>query len=113
MPDWRASEFEEADDPAKNPPLHQVRVLRARRVPPRWLHVADTQRVLAVIIVIATLALYGYLVVAMVYGWIGSEGFVRTIAALSPIQALAAATVGFFFGRRDSPEPPAYRKERE
>lgn len=49
-----------------------------------------------------TLLLYTYLVIALVAGWLQDEAFVRTVAALAPLQALAAATVGFFFGRRDN-----------
>lgn len=94
------SEFNEADDPAKNPEERPKSYVRARRVP-QWLHVADTQRVLAVAIVTVTLLLYGYLVVAVVFDWIDRENFVAVIAALSPLQALAAATIGFFFGSRE------------
>ncbi|MFI8634210.1 hypothetical protein ACIGEP_16630 [Microbacterium sp. NPDC077663] len=94
------SEFEEADDPAKNPEPKSEPFFRAKRVP-LWLHVADTQRVLAGAIVAVTLTLYAYLVVAVVFGWIDQDRFVAVIAALAPLQALAAATVGFFFGSRE------------
>lgn len=96
------NEFEETENPSDDPNFTRqvVRSKRGRPVP--WLHVADTQRALAVGIVIATLLLYGYLVVAVVCKWIDDETFVRTIAALAPLQALAAATVGFFFGQKES-----------
>ncbi|MGC0371312.1 hypothetical protein [Microbacterium sp. SLBN-111] len=95
------SEFEEDAKPQFNPAPSAWRI-RSRRVPPHWLHIADTQRLLGLIIVVSTLLLYGYLVVAVVVKWIDDESFVRTVAALAPLQALAAATVGFFFGRRDN-----------
>lgn len=98
----RENEFDEAANPELNPPLQGPKVIRSRRVPPQWLHTADTQRALAVTIVTVTLLLYTYLVVAVVAGWIQDEQFVGIIAALAPLQALAAATVGFFFGRRDN-----------
>ncbi|WP_372969309.1 hypothetical protein [Microbacterium sp.] len=94
------SEFNEADDPAKDPEVRPRWGVQSRRVP-QWLHVADTQRVLAVAIVSVTLLLYGYLVLAVVVDWIDRENFVAVIAALSPLQALAAATIGFFFGSRE------------
>lgn len=94
------SEFEEADDPANDPEVQPKEYVQSRRVP-LWLHVADTQRVLGGLIVGATLLLYGYLVIAVVVDWIDQARFVAVIAALSPLQALAAATVGFFFGSRE------------
>lgn len=96
------SEFDEANNPELDPPVWSPWPVRSRHKPLPWLHIANTQRVLAVVIVMATLLLYGYLVVAVVCRWISDEAFVRTVAALAPLQALAAATVGFFFGRRDS-----------
>lgn len=94
------SEFNEADDPAKDPEVQPRKFFQSRKVP-QWLHIADTQRVLAVAIVSVTLLLYGYLVLAVVVDWIDRENFVAVLAALSPLQALAAATVGFFFGSRE------------
>lgn len=94
------SEFEEADDPAKNPEAARKEYVRSRRVP-LWLHVADTQRVLGGVIVGTTLLLYTFLVISVVVDWMSQESFVGVIAALSPLQALAAATVGFFFGSRE------------
>lgn len=95
-----ANEFEESTDPAFDPSIPVFKVKKGRPVP--WLHLADTQRALAVGIVIVTLLLYGYLVVAAVCGWITDDTFVRVIAALAPLQALAAATVGFFFGQKET-----------
>jgi len=99
------SEFEETEDPLDDPNFtrYVVRAKRARPVP--WLHVANTQRSLAVVIVVVTLALYSFLVGAAVFGGITEETFVRVIAALAPLQALAAATVGFFFGQKETRSP--------
>lgn len=93
------SEFDEASDPSKNPATPK-KYIDSKKVS-QWRHFADTQRVLAVAIIAATLVLYGILVTAVICKWVDKDTFVALIAALAPLQALAAATVGFFFGKKD------------
>lgn len=66
----------------------------------RWKHTANTRRSLAYAIVGVSLLLYGYLTTAGIYAWISPETYRGLVAGLAPLQALAAATVGFFFGRQ-------------
>ncbi len=61
-------------------------------------HLADTRRGMAFIIVGATIVLYAALTVVLICGVIDMSTFTDIFAVLSPLQALAAATVGFFFG---------------
>jgi len=93
------SEFEEDTDPSRIP-LAGAYSIGRRRPAPKWRHTADTQRAMAISIVGVTLLLYGYLTVAAVFHWIDTDQFTQLFAALAPLQALAAATVGFFFGRQ-------------
>ena len=90
-----ANEFEEDADPNHFGPYE----IRSEKKP-RWRHTADTRRFMAYGIVGATLFLYGYLTVAVVCSWIDADQFTNLLAALAPLQALAAATIGFFFGRQ-------------
>lgn len=98
-----SSEYEEAGRPEFDPPrTDNPAVWRPLKRGPSPLakHTADTRRFLAWAIVGSTLLLYGYLTVAMVYGWTGQDGYAGAIQTLAPLQSLAAATVGFFFGRQ-------------
>lgn len=90
------SEFEEADNPTIVP--QTTMVVKGKKK--RWQHEADTRRSLAWGIVGSTVVLYAYLVYAVVVGWIDQERFTAIVAALSPLQSLAAATVGFFFAKK-------------
>lgn len=92
------SEFEEDSDPTHVPQFGAYPVKFVQK--PRWRHTADTRRIMAYAIVGVTLVLYGYLTVAVVYDWIDADKFTQLLAALAPLQALAAATIGFFFGRQ-------------
>lgn len=64
-------------------------------------HLADTRRYIGYAIVGATIVLYLGLTAALLFGLLSLDGFTKVIAALSPLQALAAATIGFFFGKHD------------
>lgn len=97
-------EYEEAWKPELDPPFVTTnsavwRPQKKERTP-LARHTADTRRFLAWAIVGSTLVLYGYLTVAMVCGWTGSDTYAGAIQTLAPLQSLAAATVGFFFGRQ-------------
>lgn len=91
------SEFEESDNPAIVP---QTTAVFKKGEKKRWQHEADTRRSLAWGIVGSTVVLYAYLVYSVVVGWIDQERFTAIVAALSPLQSLAAATVGFFFAKK-------------
>lgn len=93
-----AGEFEEDSDPTQVPQVGAYPVKFVKK--PRWRHTADTRRFMAYGIVGVTLILYGYLTVAVVCDWIDADQFTQLLAALAPLQALAAATIGFFFGRQ-------------
>lgn len=103
-PGTARGEYEEAGKPELDPPFVTTnsavwRPHKKERTP-LARHTADTRRFLAWAIVGSTLVLYGYLTVAMVCGWTGSDGYAGAIQTLAPLQSLAAATVGFFFGRQ-------------
>jgi len=104
VPMMSNSEFEESDDPRLDP-TPGVGAGTAKTWPIRsgearqWKHHADTRRYLAIAIIGATLLLYMILVLAVIFGGIEEGDFVKVVAALSPLQSLAAATVGFFFAR--------------
>lgn len=97
-------EFNEADNPERNPDP-QPFFTRTGPVrwsePKRWKHDADTRRGLALLIVGATIILYAGLIAAVMFGNLTVDESVKLVAALSPLQSLAAATVGFFYARRD------------
>lgn len=98
QPTPAASEFEEDGDPSVGVHVGAYAISSVKK--PRWRHTADTRRLMAYAIVGVTLLLYAYLTVAAVYGWIQTGQFTQVLAALAPLQALAAATIGFFFGRQ-------------
>lgn len=91
------NEFDEADNPAIVPETSKV----VKDKKKRWQHEADTRRSLAWGIVGSTIVLYAYLVLAVTCGWIEQDRFTAIVAALAPLQSLAAATVGFFFARKN------------
>lgn len=90
-----SSEFEE-----NGPPSNDNSAPFRKGAAEPWKHTADTRRFLGWAIVGMTLALYALLVCSVIVNWISVDQFVKLLAALSPLQALAAATVGFFFGRQ-------------
>jgi hypothetical protein len=100
------NEFEESGDPNLNPkPVVKLGVerdwpIRSVQVP-QWKYHADTRRYLAIGIIGSTLLLYAILVVAIILEGLSVDSFVKVVAALSPLQSLAAATVGFFFARSE------------
>lgn len=98
QPERPTGEFEEDADPTLVPSFGAYEI-RSRKKP-RWRHTADTRRFMAYGIVGVTLFLYAYLTIAAVHDWIESDQFTQLLAALAPLQALAAATIGFFFGRQ-------------
>ena len=62
-------------------------------------HDAITRRWLAFWVLGIVSALYGAAVVGMLCHWINIEELGRVALVLGPIQALAAAVLGFYFGR--------------
>jgi hypothetical protein len=62
------------------------------------VHLANTRRNMAYGIVGVTLLLYCVATGFAIVGGLQLDTFVQIVATLSPLQALAAATVGFFFG---------------
>ncbi|PPF18319.1 MULTISPECIES: hypothetical protein [unclassified Rathayibacter] len=99
-----ADEFNEADDPSRDPvpvsslgPKAPIKALK----PKRWKHDADTRRGLAIGIVGSTVVIYAGLVFAVIIDALSVESSIKLVAALAPLQSLAAVTVGFFFARRD------------
>jgi len=89
------SEFEETGQPGSG-----ISAPIRKGAPSPWKHTADTRRFLGWAIVGVTLAIYAALVLGVVANWIKVDQLVKILAALAPLQSLAAATVGFFFGRQ-------------
>lgn len=99
-----SDEFNEADNPDRNPDARPFFTLKGPvrwSKPKRWKHEADTRRGLALGIVGSTIVLYAALVGAVILGTLNVDDAVKLVAALSPLQSLAAATVGFFYARRN------------
>lgn len=65
-------------------------------VPPT--HRERTQKLLAMIIVCVLLALYLAVVVRFLWTDMDTDRLIAVVAALSGLQALAAAAVGFYYG---------------
>lgn len=81
----------EDDVPKDNP------IAKSRKVD-LSVHLANTRRNMAYGIVGITLLLYCVATAVAIAGGLELATFVQIVATLSPLQALAAATVGFFFG---------------
>jgi hypothetical protein len=65
-------------------------------------HDAVTRRIIAFWVLSIVSVLYLLAVVGMVCHWINVEELGRIALVLGPIQALAAAVLGFYFGRQNS-----------
>jgi len=65
-------------------------------------HDAVTRRVIAFWVLAIVSVLYFLAVVGMLCHWINVEELGRIALVLGPIQALAAAVLGFYFGRQHS-----------
>ena len=64
-------------------------------------HVDTVRAALAFCVVLPVLILYALVVAAGLFGFITFDDALPFIAALSGPQALAAAVVGFYYGKRD------------
>jgi hypothetical protein len=65
-------------------------------------HDAVTRRIIAFWVLTIVSVLYLLAVVGMICHWINVEELGRIALVLGPIQALAAAVLGFYFGRQHS-----------
>lgn len=94
-------EFEESvaadDEIFENDVPRDNQIAKSRQVD-LSVHLADTRRNMAYGIVGVTLVLYCAATGFAIAGGLQLDTFVQIVATLSPLQALAAATVGFFFG---------------
>jgi len=65
-------------------------------------HDAFTRRALAFAVIGLVGVLYGAAVLGILAGWITAEDLGKVALVLGPIQALAAAVLGFYFGQEQS-----------
>lgn len=65
-------------------------------------HDAGTRRALAFGVIGLVALLYGAAVVGILAGWISAGELGKVALVLGPIQALAAAVLGFYFGQEQS-----------
>lgn len=70
----------------------------ARKVP--GTHDQETRKQLALIIVTLIAVFYAASLWCFLAGWIDTNKFTAAIAAMSGVQALAAAAVGFYYGSK-------------
>lgn len=61
-------------------------------------HTQQTQRWMAFGVIGVLCLLYGYIVVAFIYGWIDNAQLDSVFAALAGLQAIGAAAAGFYYG---------------
>lgn len=61
-------------------------------------HTQQTQRWMAFGVIGVLCLLYGYIVVAFIYGWIDNAQLDSVFAALTGLQAIGAAAAGFYYG---------------
>lgn len=69
-----------------------------RRVP--GTHDQETRKLIALIILSLVAVLYAAIIFFFLAGWIDTEKLTAAIAAMSGIQALAAAAIGFYYGSK-------------
>lgn len=82
-------------------PWHQDDGFQVRRWKPyrKDEHDAITRRRLAYWVLTIVSVLYGAAILGMICHWIDMDELGRIALVLGPIQALAAAVLGFYFGR--------------
>jgi hypothetical protein len=73
-----------------------------KRVP--GTHDQETRKQIALIILTLIAVLYAAIVFWFLAGWIDMEKLTAAIAAMSGIQALAAAAIGFYYGSNSKQE---------
>ncbi|AMM22781.1 hypothetical protein AX769_21840 (plasmid) [Frondihabitans sp. PAMC 28766] len=90
--------FNEADDqiaPGTGPAIGPAPFVKDK-------HDATTRRALAFTVIGLVAVLYGAAVLGILAGWISSDELGKVALVLGPIQALAAAVLGFYFGQDQS-----------
>lgn len=75
-------------------------ILRALK--PEATHDQSTRKGIAFTILVLIALLYVAAVVAMIVGWVDQEEFALLITGLSGPQALAAAVIGFYYGKKEA-----------
>jgi hypothetical protein len=99
-----SSDITEDEDPSDNDIIDLSSVpgsgpvVTSRKTP----HQEVTRRYLGFTVVVAMLVLEGYCVTALICGWIDRDTFTTIQTGLSGPAALAAAVIGFFYGRHGS-----------
>ncbi len=71
-------------------------IYTTRRVP--GTHDQETRKQIALIILTLISVLYAAIIVCFLLDWIDTQKLTAAIAAMSGIQALAAAAIGFYYG---------------
>ena len=66
---------------------------------PEPTHADKTRKTLALLILIALLCVYLAVFSMFLFGGLANEKFTAAIAGISGLQALAAAAVGFYYGK--------------
>lgn len=94
-PDPRSSDF------IRVSPVRAFRLSRPRTYN-KDEHDAITRRIIAFWVLGIVSVLYLLAVLGMTFHWINAEELGRIAIVLGPIQALAAAVLGFYFGRQHS-----------
>ena len=78
----------------------QYRFAKKRRRWPKGTHDQVTRQFLAFAVLGILAALYLISIIALVTGGLDGEKFTMAIAAISGPQALAAAVIGFYYGKK-------------
>lgn len=106
-PGFDADEFfDEDEDPRFNEAISEVRPSVSFRTPAFRVkpfqkdhHDATTRRWLAFVVLGVVSVLYGMAVIGLIANALSLTEFGRVALVLGPIQALAAAVLGFYFGQ--------------
>ncbi|POH64708.1 hypothetical protein C3B59_09735 [Cryobacterium zongtaii] len=95
-------EFDENISELATPAAGPYKFKKKRGKWPKGTHDQVTRQFLAFAVLGILTVLYFMVMFALVCGWIDGEKFTMAVAAISGPQALAAAVIGFYYGKNGS-----------